>query len=130
MHRQFQLCVDTVFRPVYLGLLEVGATGLKVKPWTTPNALRLSFSSSTHTPASHAGPALGGRPGRWSSRAACRDPSPGTTHPLPPSQSPLWVQLLLEISQKQEPSPDRPPSFSQRIIFQLPLCTHHTPTLR
>ena len=62
MHKQFQLCLDTVFRPVYPGLLEVGTIGLKVKPWITPNTLRLSLSSSTHTPASHAGPALGGRP--------------------------------------------------------------------
>lgn len=62
MHKQFQLCLDTVFRPVYPGLLEVGTIGLKVKPWITPNTLRLSFSPSTHTPASHVGPALGGRP--------------------------------------------------------------------
>ena len=46
MHKQFQLCLDTVFRPVYPGLLEVGTIGLKVKPWITPNTLRLSFSPS------------------------------------------------------------------------------------
>ena len=43
MHKQFQLCLDTVFRPVYQGLLEVGTLGPKVKPWITPNTLRLFF---------------------------------------------------------------------------------------
>ena len=102
--------------------------GLKAKCWSTPNTLRPTFSPSTHMPASHAGPALGGKRPRVVEFQPClQRPSSRhyTTSPTP-KRIPVG-SLLLKISQKQEPSPDRPSSFSQKIMFQLLLHTHYMP---